>query len=191
MPVPTDRILFIQALNALCDLYIEKRAANMTSAAGTTTTKKASKFVSVLDHIGHDFKVGLTKIMPFAEGAGEVAVSIFAPGASALFNQTVAAVATAEQSAAAVGQQSGTGPQKLAAVAQLMGPLIKQALADVGKPNDDTAVNSYISSVVTILNAMPASEPASTAVAVSAPAVAAPTPSAVSGGTAAASIFQP
>jgi hypothetical protein len=63
---------------------------------------------------------------------------------------------TAEQAAAAVGKQGETGPQKLAAVAQLMGPLIAQGLADAGKPNTDVEVQAYINSVVTILNTAPA-----------------------------------
>jgi hypothetical protein len=128
----------------------------MNTPAAPTPAKKVNKFISFLDKVGHDFKVGLDKVLPIAATAGEAAMSIFVPGGSALFNQTVAAVITAEQSAAAIGQQSGTGPQKLAAVMQLMGPLIKQALADVGKPNDDASAQRYISSVVTILSAIPA-----------------------------------
>jgi hypothetical protein len=141
---------FLKALDALVNLHLEK-----TKMATTAATPKKNKFVAFLDKVGHGLKVGLVKVLPIAESAGEVAVSIFDPAASPLFNQTISAVLTAEQSAAAIPGGS-TGPQKLAAVAQLMGPLIKQALADVGKPNDDTAVEKYISAVVTILNAIPA-----------------------------------
>jgi len=112
-------------------------------------------FTSWLDKIGHDIKVGLDKVLPWAEGAGEVAVSLFFPALGPLYNQTVAAVITAEQAAQAAGQQKA-GPQKLAAVVQLMGPLIAQGLKDAGKPNDDAAVQNYINSIVTILNAAPA-----------------------------------
>jgi hypothetical protein len=118
-----------------------------------------NKFVSFLEAVGRDFRKGLSFILPYAASAGEVAVSLFAPPLGPLFNQTVNAVITAEQNAAAVGKQSGTGPQKAAAVAQLMGPLIKQALADAGKANDDAAVQKYIDSVVTILNAVRATPP--------------------------------
>lgn len=117
-----------------------------------------NKILSILDHIGHAFKHGLDVVMPIAETAGEVAVTIFAPSLGPLFNQTVAAIATAEQNAAAIGAQNGTGPQKLSAVVQLMGGLIKQTLTDVGKPNDNAAVEKYITAVVTILNAIPAPE---------------------------------
>lgn len=115
-----------------------------------------NKFVSFLEHVGHEFKRGLNPALRIAETAGEVAVSIFAPGLGPLFNSTVAAVITAEQNAAAIGQQHGSGAQKASSVFQLMGPLIKQTLADLGRPNDDAEAQKYIESVVRILNAVPA-----------------------------------
>lgn len=118
-------------------------------------------FKSWLTKVGEDFKKGLEFILPWAQGAGEVAVSIFAPSLGPLFNQTVTAVATAEQNFAALGKQSGTGASKLSAVIQIAGGLIKQGLADAGRASDDAAVQKYIDSVVTILNAAPA--PASSA----------------------------
>jgi len=123
----------------------------------------ANRFISFLKAIGRDFKKGLDFILPYAATAGEVAVQIFAPALGPLFNQTVNAVITAEQAAVAAGQSGATGPQKLAQVAQLMGPLIKQALTDVGKQADDAAVQKYIDAVVMILNAVPAPDPASVA----------------------------
>ena len=117
----------------------------------------SNKFISFLEAVGRDFKKGLDFILPYAETAGAAAVTIFAPSMGPLFNQTVSAVVTAEQAAAAVGKQTGSGAQKLAAVATLVGPLIKQGLTDAGKTADDAAVQSYINSVVTILNTVPAS----------------------------------
>lgn len=117
----------------------------------------ANKFISFLEVVGKDFIHGIEKIIPYATTAGETAISIFAPALGPLFNSTVAAVVTAEQSAAAVGKQNGTGVQKLAAVVQLMGPLISQGLLIAGKPGDEAAVANYISSIVTILNSIPAS----------------------------------
>lgn len=113
-------------------------------------------FKSWLQKVGEDFKKGLDFVLPYAETAGETAVGLFAPQLGPLFNSTVTAVATAEQNAAALGKQSGTGAQKLAAVVSIAGGLIKQGLADAGKASDDTAVQSYINSVVTVLNAAPA-----------------------------------
>jgi len=112
-------------------------------------------FKSLMQHIGHDIKVGLDFILPWAEGAGELAVKVFAPGLGPMFNATVAAVALAEQKAAALNQQKN-GPQKLADVLQLMAPVISQGLADAGKASDQAAVINYINSVVQILNAAPA-----------------------------------
>lgn len=111
---------------------------------------------SFLSAVGHDIKKGLDFLLPWAAGAGEVAVGLFAPALGPLFNQTVAAVVTAEQAAAAVGKQEGSGAQKASAVVVLMGPLIKQVLADSGKSSDDAAVQRYIDAVVQILNAAPA-----------------------------------
>jgi hypothetical protein len=116
-------------------------------------------FKSVLETIGHDFKVGFEKIFPYIAGPGEVAVALFDPSLSPIFNKTVSAVLTAEQAAAAVGKQAGTGVQKAASVVALMGPLIAQALADAGKPSDDAAVQTYINAIVTILNTTPAPVP--------------------------------
>lgn len=108
-----------------------------------------------LSTVGKDFKRFLTVVMPWAETAGEVAVADFAPALGPMFNATVSAVVTAEQAAAAAGTQS-TGTAKLSAVVNLMGPLIKQGLADAGKASDDAAVQTYINSVVQVLNAAPA-----------------------------------
>ena len=120
-------------------------------------------FKSWLTKVGEDFKKGLDFILPWAEGAGEVAVSVFAPALGPLFNSTVTAIATAEQNAAALGKQAGSGASKLAAVVTIAGGLIKQGLADAGKPNDDAAVENYINAVVQILNAAPAPAPATPA----------------------------
>lgn len=112
----------------------------------------ANKFVSFLEAIGKDFQKGLIKVLPFAEGAGEAAVTIFAPSLGPMFNSTVSAVALAEQKYTALGKQTGSGASKLADVVSLMGPVIAAGLADAGKANDAAAVQSYVTSVVTILN---------------------------------------
>lgn len=113
-------------------------------------------FKSWLQHVGQDFKNGLDFILPFAQGAGEVAVSIFAPALGPLFNSTVTAVATAEQNFAALGKQNGSGASKLSAVVAIAGGLIKQGLEDAGRAGDEAAVQNYINAVVQILNAAPA-----------------------------------
>lgn len=112
-----------------------------------------NRFISIMEAVGREFE---KDFMPWIAGAGEAAVGIFAPTLSPIFNKTVNAVLTAEQNAAAIGKQNGTGVQKAASVVQLMGPLIAQALSIAGKASDAAAVQGYINSVVTILNLAPA-----------------------------------
>lgn len=119
-------------------------------------------FKSFLEHVGHDFKSGLEFLLPWAASAGRAAVALFAPELSPMYNATVAAVTLAEQKAAALGNQSGSGAQKLADVLQLMEPVIAQGLKDAGKPSDRSSVISYINAVVYILNTTPAALPAAT-----------------------------
>lgn len=123
----------------------------------------SNKFISVMDAIGKDAKKALDFILPWAETAGEAAVSIYAPALGPTFNATVQAVVTAEANAVALGSAKGTGAQKLAAVTQIVGGLVKQGLTDAGKAADDAAVQNYINGVVTILNAAPAPAPAAAA----------------------------
>lgn len=118
-------------------------------------------FKSFLKHAGEDFKKGLEFILPWAATAGEAAVAAFAPQLGPMFNSTVTAVVQAEQNFAAIGKQSGTGASKLAAVVGVVGNLIKQGLSDAGKDSSDAAVQNYINSIVTILNAAPAPQPQS------------------------------
>ncbi len=124
-----------------------------------------NKFLSFLEAVGRDFKKGLTVALPFIETVGEAAVATFVPSLGPLFNQTVSAVVTAEQSAAAIGKQTGSGVQKAAAVVALVGPLIEQALIDAGKSSTAADVQNYINAIVTILNLAPAPLPATPAAA--------------------------
>jgi len=115
----------------------------------------SNKVVTILEVAAKDFVKGLRIIMPYAATAGEVAVAEFAPALGPLFNQTVSAIITAEQSGAAI-KGGLTSPQKLQAVVGLMGPLIAQGLADAGKANDTPAVEGYVNSVLAVLQAAPA-----------------------------------
>ena len=115
-----------------------------------------NKFVSWLEAVGKDFQKGLSFLLPWAAGAGEVAVSAFAPALGPMFNSTVSAVVLAEQKYAVLKQQTGSGPSKLKDVVTLMGPVIAQGLADAGRANDAPAVQTYVNSVVAVLNAAPA-----------------------------------
>jgi len=112
------------------------------------------KFESFLKAVGRDFK----KALPWVKTVGEAAVSAFFPGMSALFNQTVNAVVTAQQNGEVIALGGGTltDEQKVAAVVQLMGPLIAQALTDAGRASDAADVENYIKAVIQILDTTPA-----------------------------------
>ena len=114
-------------------------------------------FLSFLKKVGQDFK----KIFenPWTQKIEQVAgavLTLAVPPIGSLFSATASAVMLAEQKAAALGKQDGSGPQKLADVLQLMEPVIAQALKDAGKDSSTAAVTNYINGVVAILNATPA-----------------------------------
>jgi hypothetical protein len=108
----------------------------------------SNKFVSFLEAIGRDIK----KELPWVAKVAEVGVAGFFPAASPLFNQIANECITAEQNFAAIGQQSGTGPQKAAAVTQVAGNLIQQFLTESGSK---LTVAQYIDTVVNMLNITP------------------------------------
>ena len=114
-------------------------------------------FISFLKTVGRDFKKGLDFLLynPYAASAEQIAFNIAMPGLGTIFNSTRAAVILAEQKYAALGKQSGTGPQKLADVLQLMEPVIAEALKDAGKSNTTQDVTNYINAVVNILENAP------------------------------------
>ena len=119
----------------------------------------ANKFIGFLETIGKDFKRGLMDIQPYTEGAAEVGIAVFAPELGPLFNKVASAVMLAEQSSTAAGKTQN-GPDKLASVLQLIGPLIASTLTDLTSHPASTP-QSYISAVVTILNGIAMKAPSS------------------------------
>jgi hypothetical protein len=123
----------------------------------------ANKFVTFLETIGHDFKIGLVKLDPWVkEGivlatAAETEVSALDPAIGVIFKTVVATVSSIEQKFTAMGQQTGTGVQKLAEATTILQPIIQQAFAAAGKPSDGATVSNYINAVVGFLNSIPAS----------------------------------
>jgi len=115
-------------------------------------------FTSFLDKVGADF----LKVLPWAQ-KGAAIIGIFDPSLGALFNSTVNIVTAVEQKYAALGKQSGTGTQKLADALLIGEPVIAQGLKLAGMPAATADVSGYISSVVTVLNTIPAPTPAPTA----------------------------
>lgn len=114
-------------------------------------------FVSVLDQIGHDFKVIFEKVVPVAKVA-EPFVAILDPALSPLFNTVVGVVSEVEQKFAALGQQSGSGPQKLAEALQIVSPAAQALLQVAGRQHDSGTVEKYVNGVVQLLNAIPAAQ---------------------------------
>jgi hypothetical protein len=109
-------------------------------------------FKSFLTKVGEDFK----KALPWVEGVGEAAVATFLPALAPAINTTINTIIAVEQKYAALGQQNGTGAQKLQDVLTITQPLIAQMLKDAGKPNDTAAVTKVINELVDILNMAPA-----------------------------------
>ena len=115
----------------------------------------SSKFASILDTIGHDFKVAFEKIVPAAKIA-EPFVALLDPALSPLFNTVVGVVSEVEQKFAAMGQQSGTGPQKLSEALQIVSPAAQALLQAAGRQHDSGTVEKYVNGVVALLNSIPA-----------------------------------
>lgn len=109
-----------------------------------------NKFVSFLEKVGHDFKVGFDKVEQFLPLASLI------PGVGPIVSGVAGAIVTVEQKYAAMGQQTGTGAQKLAEVTAIFGPLVTEFLSVAGKTADAAAVTKYINDIVAVLNDQPA-----------------------------------
>lgn len=125
----------------------------------------ANKFVTFLEKVGTDFKNGLAKLDPFVKQAIILAqaaapeIAALDPALGAVFATTVATVSSVEQKFAALGQQTGSGVQKLAEATNILAPVIAQSFQAAGKAADLPTIQNYISAVVNFLNAIPASAP--------------------------------
>lgn len=122
-------------------------------------------FKSALSNVGNELKkffgVAIT-VAKDAEPLVDIATAAF-PGVPALYNATVTAAVNAETAAIAAGAQSGTGPQKLAAVVAAITPAFT-AYATAQKITVNTAtITAWVNAVVASLNAIPASSASATA----------------------------
>ena len=115
----------------------------------------ANKFVSFLEAVGKDFKKGLSAVLPFAEAAAPV-ISALDPAAGAILSTTLGVVLQTEQKFAAMGQQTGSGPQKLAEVTAILTPLLTTSLSEAGQPATAAQITKYVNDAVAILNDIPA-----------------------------------
>jgi hypothetical protein len=121
-----------------------------------------NKAVTFLEDVGKDFKNGLAKLLPIVAKGVQVAtvaepfVSALNPLVGSIFQTTVATVSSIEQKFAALGQQTGTGTQKLGEAVTILTPVLGQALTAAGLAADLPTIQNYISAVVGFLNAIPA-----------------------------------
>jgi hypothetical protein len=125
-------------------------------------------FTSLLHDVGKGFEKGLKWALVYAIPAEKLVAILFpstAPAAAGIIDATSlvqSAVLVVEQKYAAANAQHGTGPEKLAEVLQLIGPVVTQLLKQAGITADSAYIQSLISAVVAILNVhqMPATSTA-------------------------------
>ena len=115
-----------------------------------------ASFKSILDDVGHGFKVFFEVATKAAEVA-EPVIAIAFPGISGLYDATVNEVVNAENAALAAGAQSGTGPQKLAMVVAAVLPTFQTYAVQNNMPTPTIAtVTAWVNAAVASLNAIPA-----------------------------------
>ena len=111
---------------------------------------------TILSDIGNGIKKFFSLVVTGAEIA-EPIIDVAFPGISALYNATVTEAANAEQAAIVAGQQTGSGPQKLALVVAAIMPIFTQYAATAGIPAPTTTtITTWVNAVVASLNAIPA-----------------------------------
>lgn len=123
-------------------------------------------FTGILESIGKGFARGLQWAVTYAILAEKLVALLFpaaAPAVTGLADATSlvqSAVLIVEQKFAAAGTQSGTGPQKLAEVMQLIEPIVAKLLTSAGIAASTAYIESLVSAVVAILNVqtMPATK---------------------------------
>lgn len=114
-----------------------------------------SKFVSIMERIGHDIKVvwsDVVKYLPAAEGLAAILFPVQSAPVIASVNLITQAVATVEQKFAAAGNPTGTGSEKLAQVLSLVSPTVIALLAQEGLQYNQTQVTNIVNAVVAVLN---------------------------------------
>lgn len=117
----------------------------------------SSKFVSIMEKVGHDIKVAWEDVVKYLPAASALAAVIF-PGSATVAGVVNSvgliqqAVATVEQKFAAAGAPTGTGAQKLAQVLSIVTPSVTQLLAAEKINVDQTQITNIVNAVVAVLN---------------------------------------
>lgn len=112
-------------------------------------------FKSVLEKVGEESKVLFDDALGFAKAEEPIVDALF-PGIAALYNATVAAVASVEMLATSASKQSGSGAHKLATVVSSIEPLAVAYFKTQGIVANTSVIENYVNSVVAGLNAIPA-----------------------------------
>jgi hypothetical protein len=125
----------------------------------------ANKFVSFLDKLGADFKLGVTKALALekaaipAEQAVISAISIVSPAIGTTLSDILQPIIQTEQVATAVGANSGTGAQKLSAALPALEAAISADPIFKGKtianlPQWNAAIEAITSSFADLLDSV-------------------------------------
>jgi hypothetical protein len=115
-------------------------------------------FTAVLTEVGKGFAKGLQWALTYAIPVEKLVGTLFpaaAPVTTGIADATSLiqrAVMLVEQKYAAAGVQSSTGPQKLAEVMLLAGPVVTQLLTAAGLSVSTSYLESLVAAVVAILN---------------------------------------
>jgi hypothetical protein len=128
-----------------------------------------NKFESFLSAVGRDFKKGLDVILPIASAAA-AGLTVVNPALGGILTTSIGVVIATEQKFAAMGQQNGTGSQKLAESVSLLYPAFEQIFSQYGVSLDKSHVETYVNAIVAALNAFPAIPAATAGVAAAAKA---------------------
>jgi hypothetical protein len=131
-------------------------------------SKAEKKFVSVMQMVGHDAKLGLNVASRYMPAAAQIAGLLF-PQDKAVISSVVnatgliqAAVVTIEQKYVNANISTGNGPQKLADVLTIVSPTVTDLLTKEGLHVDQEFITNIVNAVVAILKvqgqaALPAS----------------------------------
>lgn len=117
-----------------------------------------SKFVSLMDQIGHDIKIAWEDVVKYLPAASALAALIFPAQAASIAGVVNSvdliqqAVATVEQKFAAMGAATGTGAQKLAQVISIVSPTVTQLLTAEGLNYNAAQITNIVNAVVAVLN---------------------------------------
>jgi len=107
-------------------------------------------FIPFLKHLGTDIEHGFERLEPLLPAIDSIVAAIN-PGIGVLFATTANVIVEVEQKFAAVAKEQSTGPQKLAQVVKILGPVIGSYL----QTTDQTEIQAWVNRIVALLNAIP------------------------------------